>query len=91
MGFNEIISRLFGNKNTRDMKEIEPWVAKIKEAYPEIEKLSHDELRAKTTELKQFLQDYVKEQREEVERLKASVEETELEHRAELFTKIDKL
>ena len=37
MGFNEILSSIFGNKSTRDMKEIKPWVEKIKAAYPEIE------------------------------------------------------
>ena len=30
MGFNEFIGKLFGNKATRDMKEIKPWVDKIK-------------------------------------------------------------
>ena len=39
MGFNEFLSSIFGNKSTRDMKEIKPWVEKIKAAYPEIEKL----------------------------------------------------
>ena len=29
MGFNEFIGKLFGNKATRDMKEIKPWVDKI--------------------------------------------------------------
>ena len=29
MGFNEFISKLFGNKATRDMKEIQPWVEKV--------------------------------------------------------------
>lgn len=52
MGFNEFIGKLFGNKATRDMKEIKPWVDKIKAVYPEIAKLSNDELRAKTEELK---------------------------------------
>ena len=52
MGFNEFIGKLFGNKATRDMKEIKPWVDKIKAVYPEIAKLSNDELRAKTVELK---------------------------------------
>lgn len=47
MGFNEFIGKLFGNKATRDMKEIKPWVDKIKAVYPEIAKLSNDELRAK--------------------------------------------
>ena len=48
MGLNDILKKLFGNKSTRDMKEIQPWVQKVKDAYPEIEKLSNDELRAKT-------------------------------------------
>ena len=30
MGFNEFLSSIFGNKSTRDMKEIQPWVEKIK-------------------------------------------------------------
>ena len=37
MGFNEFLSSIFGNKSTRDMKEIKPWVEKIKAAYPEID------------------------------------------------------
>lgn len=57
MGFNEFIGKLFGNKATRDMKEIKPWVDKIKAVYPEIAKLSNDELRAKTVELKKYIQD----------------------------------
>ncbi len=36
MGFNEILSSIFGNKSTRVMKEIQPWVEKIKAAYPEV-------------------------------------------------------
>ena len=39
MGFNEFLSSIFGNKSTRDMKEIQPWVDKIKAAYPEVAKL----------------------------------------------------
>ena len=53
MGFNEFLSKLFGNKATRDMKEIVPWVEKVKAAYPAISQLSNDELRAKTKELQQ--------------------------------------
>ena len=52
MGFNEFLSSIFGNKSTRDMKEIKPWVEKIKAAYPEVEKLDNDALRAKTEEIK---------------------------------------
>ena len=46
MGFNEFIRKLFGNKASRDMKEIKPWVDKVKAVYPEISKFTNDELRA---------------------------------------------
>ncbi len=91
MGFNEFLSKIFGNKSTRDMKEIQPWVEKIKAAYPDVEKLSNDELRAKTQELKQYIKDAAKEDNAKIEELKASVEATEIEDREELFAKIDKL
>ena len=29
MGFNEFLSSIFGNKSTRDMKEIKPWVETV--------------------------------------------------------------
>ena len=43
------------DKSTRDMKEIQPWVDKIKAAYPEVAKLDNDALRAKTEELKEYI------------------------------------
>ena len=67
MGFNEFLSSIFGNKSTRDMKEIQPWVEKIKAAYPEVAKLDNDALRAKTEELKAYIHDSAAEQRAKVE------------------------
>ena len=52
MGFNDILKKLFGNKSQRDLKEIMPYVNKINQCYENISKLSNDELRAKTLELK---------------------------------------
>ena len=91
MGFNEFLSSIFGNKATRDMKEIKPWVDKVKAAYPEIAALDNDALRAKTKELKAYIRNSAAEQRAKVEELKASVENTELEEREELFAQIDKI
>ena len=91
MGFNEFLSKLFGNKATRDMKEIVPWVEKVKAAYPDINKLSNDELRAKTKELQKFVKDSATDLREKIDELKSKVEETELEQREGLFAQIDKL
>ena len=91
MGFNDFLSSIFGNKSTRDMKEIQPWVNKVKAAYPEIQKLDNDALRAKTQELKEYIRNSAAEQRAKVDELKAKVESTELEDREELFNQIDKI
>ena len=91
MGFNEFLSSIFGNKATRDMKEIKPWVDKVKAAYPEVAALDNDALRAKTEELKAYIRNSATEQRAKVEELKASVESIELEEREEVFAQIDKI
>ena len=91
MGFNELIGKLFGNKNTRDMREIQPWVEKVKKAYPAIEKLNNDELRAKTQELKERIKQSAIAENAKIVELKAKVEQTEIEEREQLFNEIDKL
>lgn len=91
MGFNEFLSAIFGNKSTRDMKEIQPWVEKIKAAYPEIAALDNDALRAKTEELKGFIRNSAAQQQAKVDELKAGIESIELEEREEVFAQIDKL
>ena len=91
MGFNEFISKIFGNKASRDMKEIQPWVEKIKSVSPTVEKLSNDELRAKTIELKDYVQQYVNDERSKIADLKATVEATEIEKRQPIFAQIDKV
>ena len=91
MGFNEFLGAIFGNKSKRDMKEIQPWVEKIKAAYPEVEKLNNDELRAKTEELKKYIFESASKERENVVELKAKIETLEIEEREGLFAQIDKL
>ena len=91
MNFNKILKSLFGDKSTRDMKLIQPYVEKVKEAYPAIKELSNDELRAKTKEIQQYVQDAGKQQREEINKLRESIEETPIDERESIFNKIDKL
>ncbi|MDL2291593.1 preprotein translocase subunit SecA [Bacteroides sp. OttesenSCG-928-F21] len=90
MGFNEFISKLIGNKAGRDMKEIQPWVNKIKAVYPEVEALDNDALRAKTEELKKYIKESAAKERAKVEEMKAGIEELELEDREGAFAEIDK-
>ena len=91
MNFNKILKSLFGDKSTRDMKKIQPVVEKIKAAYDEIDSLSNDELRAKTKEIQQKVQDAGKELRQQQADLRAKIEETPIDEREKIFTQIDKL
>ena len=91
MGFNDFLAKIFGNKAQRDLKEVSPVVNKIKEIYPTIEKLSHDELRARTAAIRQQLQDAVKKERTRIEEIRAEVERTELDKREKLYKEIDEL
>jgi preprotein translocase subunit SecA len=90
MNFNKILTSLFGNKSSRDMKLIQPLVEKVKEAYPDIEKLSNDELRAKSQEIRKYVQDAAKPYLAKIEELKAQIEETPIDEREPIFAEIDK-
>ena len=91
MNFNQILKSLFGDKSSRDMKLIKPLVEKVKAAYPEIQKLTNDELRAKTKEIQAYIQNSAKEQKAQIEELKSKIEDTPIDEREEIFAKIDKL
>ena len=91
MGFNNFLKSLFGDKSTRDMKLVQPLVQQVKLRYPEIQALSNDALRAKTREIRNYVQDAAKEKNAEIERLRAGIEDIPIDEREEIFNHIDKL
>ena len=91
MGLNSFLKSLFGDKSTRDMKLIQPLVEQVKKAYPEIQALDNDQLRAKTKEIQAYVQDSAKEQKAQIEELKAKIEETPIDEREAIFNQIDKI
>ena len=91
MDINKFLSKLFGNKSTRDMKLIQPLVEEVKKAYPAIQALSNDDLRAKTQEVKKYVQSSADDIKAKIAEVKAKVEETPIEDRSSLFSQIDKL
>ena len=91
MGFNNFLKSLFGDKSTRDMKLVQPLVQQVKLRYPEIQALSNDALRAKTREIRNYVQDSAKEKNAEIERLRAGIEDIPIDEREEIFNHIDKL
>ena len=91
MNFNKILKSLFGDKSSRDMKLIQPLVEKVKAVSPKIEQLDNDALRQRTKELQQQVQNSAREQKTRIEELKAKIEETPIDERADIFAQIDKI
>ena len=91
MGLNDFLKKLFGNKSQRDIKEVDPYIKKIKAIYPELQKLSNDELRARIDVVKQNLQNRVATERERIAAIKAEIENTDYDKRAPMWAEVDKL
>ena len=89
MGLSDILKSMFGNKSTRDLKKITPIVNQIKEIYPEIDALDNDQLRQRTTDIRQMLNDSVQDKRDEIDRIKAEIETLDYEEREPLWKKVD--
>ena len=91
MGFNDFLKKIFGNKSQRDIKEVEPYIKKIKAIYPTLENLSNDELRLRIDVVKQNLRDRVAPERERIATIKAEIETIDYDKRAPLWSEVDKL
>jgi len=91
MALNNFLKKILGNKAQRDLKEIEPIIEKIQAVYPEIKSLSNDDLRARTVALKERIQEFVAPEKNRIQELKNSIEETEIDLREKIYNEIDKL
>ena len=91
MNLTKFLKSLFGDKSTRDMKLIQPFVEKVKAISPTIEKLDNDALRKRTQEIRQHIQEAASEKKKQIAELKEKIEETPIDEREHLFTQIDKL
>ena len=56
---SKVIKLFFGSKSDKDRKLIEPYVRKIKEVYPSIERLTNDELREHSAALMRRIADFI--------------------------------
>ena len=91
MNFSKILKSLFGDKSTRDMKLIQPFVEQAKAATAKVEALDNDALRQRTKELQKQVQDSAKEQKAKIAALKDTIENTPIDERASIFEQIDKI
>ncbi|MDD7276887.1 MAG: preprotein translocase subunit SecA, partial [Bacteroidales bacterium] len=90
MGF---LTKLFGNKSTRDNKALQPLLRKTLDAYEEIKLLDVDSLRHKTFEFKEYIKNYIAEEESKIAELKAKVEsnpDMDLDEKNLIYEQIDK-
>ena len=88
MGLNEFLSKLFGNKAQRDIKQIQPYVDKVKEVYPTIQRLTNDELRNRTSQIRSEIREYVSSEKKKIDELRNSIEGLEIESRESTYAQI---
>ncbi len=88
-----VIKLFFGSKTDKDSKEVIPFINKIKEVYPQIEKLSNDELREKTLTLMAKIADAIEPDEKEMSKLRQDLKNPDLNisQKEDIATKIDTL
>jgi preprotein translocase subunit SecA len=89
----QFITKLFGKKSDRDLKDIQPLVQSVLEAGKQVAGLSNDELRTKTDSFRHTIRENARPLEEEIASLKSRAEEhtTDLQEKEQLFEQIDKL
>ena len=92
-GLLNIISKLFGNKYDKDVKEITPIIEKINSEFSKLSTLTNDDLREKTSDFKNQITDFTSNEKQEIEELKkeANLATTPTDEKEGLYKKIDSL
>ncbi len=89
---NSVLKVFVGDKSEKDVKSLQPLVNEIKSFEKQLEGLSHDELRQKTTAFKARIAEDCKEINDKIAELKEEVENSsDIDRNEEIYSEIDKL
>ena len=92
MALANIIRKIFGSKADRDYKAVKPTLMKILAAYPEIDALSNDELRARSAALRERLREVEAPFEERMEQIRVELgKDIPVSEKEKLATESDKL
>jgi preprotein translocase subunit SecA len=87
-----LIKKVFGDKNTKALKELWPIVDEINKKWEPLKNISEDELKHKTVEFKNIINERTKELRAQIDEINEKLKQDELdENREDLYEKLDKL
>ncbi|MFH0756087.1 MAG: preprotein translocase subunit SecA [Bacteroidota bacterium] len=93
MNVNKIIGKFIGNKADRDMREVTPYIEKVRIEFEKLQDISNDELREKSANLKNRVADFVAEEKSSLELMKSRAEDpgVDVSEIESLYREIDKL
>ncbi len=90
----KFIAKILGTKSQKDIKNVMPLVDKTKAEFDKLHSLSNDELRAKTQEIQEIINERLKSIDDELAGLHQKIAdhpELDLNEKESIFAKIDSL
>ncbi len=92
MSFTDVFKKIFGSKAERDLKQLRPILDKVLAAYTEIDKLSDDQLREKSEELKRIIAEHIAADEARIAAIREELEQDiPVDRKEELASESDKL
>ncbi len=90
---NNVLTKFFGNKSDRDIREVNPFIDLIKNEYGSIVNLSNDQLRERSEQVRKEIREFIKEEADRIEdlKIKAELDETAVDEKENIYQEIDKL
>jgi len=91
---NKTITKIFGSKSERDLKELNPIVALVNTEFAKLQSISNDELRNHTVEFKRRIAEYLQEIETEINSLEKEAEDDpdmDLQRKEDIYRQVDQL
>lgn len=90
MSFTGFLSKIFGDKSSRDRKLLQPLVDRINAIGPELKPLTNDELRERIDTVRADIDGATAEDRKAIEEARATIETLPVDQRQHLWDEIDR-
>ena len=90
-GIFNLVSKLFGNKYDKDVRDIHPILEKIHQEYDQLHTISHDDLRNKTKLLQEEISAYIQTEKDNIHSLKEKSNHADVNEREEIYKEIDRI
>ncbi len=88
---NSVIKAFVGDKKKKDLKELQPFVTKVRSFDNAMANLSIDELRDKTIQFKKQIKDAAMQLNEQIETLQKETESANIDRKEEIYKEMDTL